>query len=123
MDIIDSVREALIEYSIPATVTDNGRKMEGRLVNLASLPSNIQDLLKDFLGSFNTDKMQFMFISDDGQFTFLKDSEILPSAPAEDKTDHDGIVPFFFVIPKKESITDKISEFWKENGYGIHESN
>ena len=44
MDIIDSIREAFIEYSTPATVTDNGRKMEGRLVNLASLPSNIQDL-------------------------------------------------------------------------------
>ena len=92
MSDIDKVIEYLKEYSTPATIKDNDKDVKGRLVNLASLPKNIEDAMTKFLGTFNPNKLQLLFIGDDGKFTFIKD--VVPKSSSGEV--NNGIVEFEF---------------------------
>lgn len=95
MSNMDLVVEYLKEYSTPATIEDNGKTVNGRVVNLAALPENIEQAMSKFLGNFNPNKLQLLFITDSGRFIFAKDVE--PKSTYDNSGyDSQGIVDFSF---------------------------
>lgn len=95
MSDLDNVLDYLREYSTPATIKDNGETINGRVVNLATLPKNIEQIMEKFLGTFNPNKLQLIFITDDGRFMFKNDVE--PKSTNDNSGyDSQGIVDFSF---------------------------